>query len=183
MALDDLIQFLENKKDELFNATDYLIGFYKTLSESIHTLIVPFRNSFSPGINLKSSIDSENKKISFTKHTLQSIEGESENNSVWIINLINNIFAIRNKYLRNPHFIDLPDINDIKRVHADINRFLDELYSQNISLISQDSVSEMSILARQKKKDIEILLEKNINPYFVRLEQIKTDEYSIRLRP
>lgn len=183
MALDELVKFLDDEKEKLFKATPNLKEFYNTLSEAIRTLTVPFRNSFSPDINIKSSIDPENKRITFSKHPLQSIEGQVQNNTDWLINLINNIYAIQNKYLQSPYFIELTDINDIKRVHSDISKFLDELYLQNTSLILKDSSSEMSILARQKKRDIEDLLGNHINPYYKRLEHIKKDEYNVRLRP
>jgi len=76
----------------------------------------------------------------------------------------------------------LKEIAEIRRVHADIRQFLEELYLKNSVWILQDPTSEASVLARQKRKDIEELLKDRIDPFFERLEQIKIDEYSIRLR-
>lgn len=179
MALDELVQFLDQEKEKLYESSDSLKGFYHTLLESVRTLTVPFRNAFSPESSIRPALDPDRKEIVFHKHDLQSLEGEVQNNTVWMVNLVNNIFAIQNKYLQNMYFIELSDIIDIRQVHADIIKFLNELYNKYQTSISN---SEMSLLAGQKKKDINDLLENHIDTYFQRLEQIKIDEYTIRIR-
>ena len=179
MALAELIQFLDEEKGKLFEAFTSLKGFYHTLLESARTLTVPFRNSFAPESNIKPALDPEQDKIVFIKHGLQSLEGEVQNNTDWLINILNNIFAIQNKYLQSPYFIELKDIDDIRKVHDDISKFLNHLYEHHLSAIPN---AEMSLLARQKKNDIEDLLENHIDHFFKRMEQVKVDEYIIRLR-
>jgi len=180
MAVNELIQLLEDEREALFRTTDTLKSVYQTLAESIRTLTVPFRNAFAPEANIKPGIKSEQKRLVFSRHELQSLEGEVQNNTAGLIHLINNLYAIQNTFLQSPYFIDLTDISDIRQVHGDIRRFLDELYQNHARTISN---ADMSTLADQKKKDIEEILAEHIEPFFSHLAQIKSDEYSVRLRP
>jgi len=180
MAVNELIQLLEDEREALFKTTDTLKSVYQTLAESIRTLTVPFRNAFAPEANIKPGIKSEQKRLVFSRHELQSLEGEVQNNTAGLIHLINNLYAIQNTFLQSPYFIDLTDISDIRQVHGDIRRFLDELYQYHARTISN---ADLSSLAGQKKKDIEEILAEHIEPFFSHLAQIKSDEYLVRLRP
>ena len=182
MGLSEMLHYLEEEKERLFAGAAEVKDLYRSLADSIRTLPVPFRRSFSPDSGIAAALDSESKKIVFHKHNLQSSEGEVQNNTRWLAELINNVYAIRNSFMSNVHFVELKEIAEIRRVHADIRQFLEELYLKSSVWILQDPNSEASVLARQKRKDIEELLKDRIDPFFERLEQIKIDEYSIRLR-
>jgi hypothetical protein len=182
MAISELLRRLEEEKEALLNSAGDIKDLYRSLSESIRTLTVPFRRSFAPESNIQAALDPEAREISFYKHDLQSSEGEVQNNSRWLTGLINNISAIRNTYMTSPRFIELKEIGDIRRVHADIRQFLENLFLKNSVWILQDPNSEASVLARQKKKDIDELLSQRIDPFFETLELITIDEYSVRLR-
>ena len=116
MAVNELIQLLEDEREALFKTTDTMKSVYQTLAESIRTLTVPFRNAFAPEANIKPGIKSEQKRLVFSRHELQSLEGEVQNNTAGLIHLINNLYAIQNTLLRSPYFIDLTDISDIRQV-------------------------------------------------------------------
>jgi len=182
MGLIEVLHYLEEEKERLFAGTADVRDLYRSLAESIRTLPVPFRRSFAPDSGINAAIDPESRKITFGKHGLQSTEGEVQDNTRRLSELINNVYAIRNSILGNAHFVELKEIADIRKVHADIRQFLEELYRKNTVWILQDPNSEASVLARQKRKDIEELLRERIDPFFERLEQIKIDEYSLRLR-
>ncbi|MQY77051.1 MAG: hypothetical protein GH155_05400 [Spirochaeta sp.] len=180
MVANELIQLLEDEQEALFKTTDTLKSVYQTLVESIRTLTVPFRNAFAPEANIKPGIKSDQKRLVFSSYELQSLEGEVQNNTAGLIHLINNLYAIQNTFLQSPYFIDLTDINDIRQVHGDIRKFIGELYQYHARTISN---MDLSALADQKKKDIEEILAEHIEPFFSHLAQIKSDEYSLRLRP
>jgi hypothetical protein len=182
MGLIEVLHYLEEEKERLLAGTADVRDLYRSLAESIRTLSVPFRRSFAPDSSINVAIDPESRKITFGKHGLQSTEGEVQDNTRRLSELINNVYAIRNSFLGNAHFVELKEIADIRKVHADIRRFLEELYMKNTVWILQDPNSEASVLARQKRKDVEELLKERIDPFFERLEQIRIDEYSLRLR-
>jgi len=182
MGLNEVLHYLEEEKERLLAGTADLRDLYRSLAESIRTLSVPFRRSFAPEGGIDAAIDPESLKITFHKRGLQSTEGEVQDNTHRLIELINNVYAIRNSFLGNAHFVELKEIADIRKVHADIRQFLEEMYMKNTVWILQDPNSEASVLARQKRKDIEELLKERIDPFFERLEQIRIDEYSLRLR-
>jgi hypothetical protein len=182
MGLIEVLQYLEEEKERLLAGGADIRDLYRSLAESIRTLSVPFRRSFAPDSGINAAIDPESRKLTFHKRGLQSSEGEVQDNTRRLSELINNVYAVRNSFLENAHFVDLREINDIRKVHADIRQFLEELYMKNTVWILQDPNSEASVLARQKRKDIEELLKERIDPFFERLEQIRIDEYSLRLR-
>jgi hypothetical protein len=182
MGLIEVLHYLEEEKERLLAGAADIRDLYRSLAESIRTLSVPFRRSFAPDSGIDAAIDPESRKITFHKHGLQSTEGEVQDNTRRLSELINNVYAIRNSFLGNAHFVELKEIADIRKVHADIRQFLEELYMKNTVWILQDPNSEASVLARQKRKDIEELLKERIDPFFERLEQIRIDEYSLRLR-
>jgi len=182
MGLNEVLNYLEEEKEQVLAAAADIRDLYRSLAESIRTLSVPFRRSFAPDSSINASIDPENRTITFHKPGLQSTEGEVQDNTRRLGELINNVYAIRNSFLGNAHFVELKEIADIRKVHADIRQFLEELYMKNTVWILQDPNSEASVLARQKRKDVEELLKERIDPFFERLEQIRIDEYSLRLR-
>jgi hypothetical protein len=182
MELSEMLRYLEEEKEKLLARTSDVRDLYRSLADSIRTLSVPFRRSFTPDSGINAALDPETTKIIFGRHDLQSTEGEVQNNTRWLAELINNVYAIRNSLMANAHFVELKEIAEIRRVHADIRQFLEELYMKNTVWILQDPTSEASVLARQKRKDIEELLKERIDPFFEKLEQIKIDEYSLRLR-
>ncbi len=182
MGLIEVLHYLEEEKERLLAGAADVRDLYRSLAESIRTLSVPFRRSFAPDSGIDAAIDPETRKITFHKHGLQSTEGEVQDNTRRLSELINNVYAVRNSFLDNPHFVELKEIADIRKVHADVRQFLEDLYMKNTVWILQDPNSEASFLARQKRKDIEELLKERIDPFFERLEQIRIDEYSLRLR-
>ena len=182
MGLTEVLRYLDEEKERLLAAAADIRDLYRSLAESIRTLSVPFRRSFAPNSGIDAAIDSESRKITFRKRGLQSTEGEVQDNTRRLSELINNVYAIRNSFLANAYLAELKEIADIRKVHADIRQFLEELYMKNTVWILQDPNSEASVLARQKRKDIEELLKERIDPFFERLEQIRIDEYSLRLR-
>jgi hypothetical protein len=182
MGLIEVLDYLEEEKEQLLAGAADVRDLYRSLAESIRTLSVPFRRSFAPDSGIDAAIDPETRKITFHKHGLQSTEGEVQDNTRRLSELINNVYAVRNSFLDNPHFVELKEIADIRKVHAEVRQFLEDLYMKNTVWILQDPNSEASVLARQKRKDIEELLKERIDPFFERLEQIRIDEYSLRLR-
>ena len=182
MGLAELMQFLDGEKEKLLGRSEEIRDLYRSLSESLRTLPVPFRNSFAPESSIKSALIPQAQKITFSKPTLRSSEGEVHDNTRWLVSLINNLEVIRGRLLDSPHFIELPDIGDIRRVHADVRKFMEELYLQNSGRLLRDPNAEAASLARQKLKDVEALLLQHIDPFVERLEQLKLDEYSLRLR-
>jgi hypothetical protein len=182
MGLNEVLHYLEEERERLLAESADVRDLYRSLSESIRTLSVPFRRSFAPDSTINAAIDPDNRKITFHKHGLQSSEGEVQDNTRRLSGLINNVHAIRNAFLANAHFMELKEIADSRKVHAEIRRFLEELYNSNTVWILQDPNSEAAVLARQKRKDVEELLKERIDPFFERLEQIIIDEHSIRLR-
>jgi hypothetical protein len=182
LSLAELVSFLDEEKEKLLQRNEEIRDLYRSLTESLRTLTVPFRNSFLAESSINSALNPDSDRITFAQHNLRSSGGEVENNTRWLVSLINNIHAVRNRYLQSPHFIELPDIADVRRLHADVRKFMEELYLQHSVWMLREPNAEGAVLARQKRKDAEELLREQIDPFFERLEQIKIDEYSLRLR-
>lgn len=182
MGLSELMQFLEAEKDTLLGRCGEIRDLYRSLVESLRTLPVPFRNSFAPESSIRSALNPEAQKITFSKLTLRSSEGEVEDNTRWLVSLVDNLEVIRGRLLASPYFVELPDIGDIRRVHADVRKFMEELYLQNSGWLLHDPNAESAALARQKRKDVEELLARHIDPFVERFAQIMLDQYSLRLR-
>jgi hypothetical protein len=179
--METLLQFLEQEREKLFQTTGSLQELLGSLAETLRTLSGPLRNSFTSAGTILSALKPEADKVSFGKPELQSLDGEVQANTSRLINLINNLYAIRNRYISDPHFIEFSHLSDIEQVLAEIKGFLTELYGRNAALV--EASSESSALARQKRRDIEELLDSRVAPWFARLRQLKTDEYLARLRP
>jgi regulator of replication initiation timing len=182
MGLAELVQFLEGEKESLLAGGAGVRDLYRSLSESLRTLPLLLRNSFAPESSLKSALDPQAQKILFSKPTLRSSEGEVQDNTSWLASLLNNLEVVRSRLLADPHLLEIPDLGDIRRVHADVRKFMEELYLQNSGWMLRDPNAEPAALARQKRKDVEELLSQHLDPFVERLEQLKLDEYSLRLR-
>ncbi len=182
MGLSELMQFLEAEKESLLAGGAEVRDLYRSLGESLRTLPQLLRNSFAPESSLMSALDPQAQKISFSKATLRSSEGQVQDNTRWLASLLNNLEVVRGRLLSDPRLLELPDIGDIRRVHADVRKFTEELYLQNSGWLLRDPNAEASALARQKRKDVEELLAGHIDPFVERLEQLKLDEYGLRLR-
>jgi hypothetical protein len=182
MGLSELVQFLETEKESLLAGGAEVRDLYRSLGESLRTLPLLLRNSFAPEANLMSALEPQARKFSFSKPTLRSSEGEAQDNTRWLASLLNNLEVIRGRLLSDPRLLELPDIGDIRRVHADVRKFMEELYLQNSGWMLRDPNAEAAALARQKRKDVEELLAQHIDPFAERLEQLKLDEYGLRLR-
>jgi hypothetical protein len=105
-----------------------------------------------------------------------------QDNTRWLASLLNNLEVIRERLLANPEALQPADIGDIRRVHADARKFVEELYLQNSGWMLRDPNAEAAALARQKRKDVEDLLTERLDPFVERMEQLKLDEYTLRLR-
>jgi hypothetical protein len=179
--METLLQFLEQEREKLFQTTGSLQELLGSLAETLRTLSGPLRSCFTSAEAILSALKPDADKVSFSKPELQSLDGEVQANTSRLINLINNLYAIRNRYIQDPHFIEFSHLSDIEQVQAEIKRFLEELYGKNAALV--EGSSENSALARQKRRDVEELLVAHMAPWFGRLRQLKTDEYLARLRP
>ena len=182
MGLAELLQFLEEEQENLLAGGAEVRDLYRSLSESLRTLPLLLRNSFAPEASLKSSLDPQAQKISFSQPTLHSSEGEVQDNTRWLASLLNNLEVVRGRLLADPRLLELPGIGDIRRVHADVRKFMEELYLQNSGWMLRDPNAEAAALARQKRKDVEELLSQQVDPFVEGLELLRLDEYSLRLR-
>jgi hypothetical protein len=182
MGLTELIEFLEAEKLGLLAGAAEVRDLYRSLAESLRTLPLALRNSFAPESALLGALDPQARKISFSKPSLRSSEGEAQDNTRWLASLLNNLEVVREHLLATPQALQLADIADIRRVHADMRKFLEELYLQNSGWMLRDPNAEAAALARQKRKDVEELLSQRLDPFVERMEQLKLDEYSLRLR-
>lgn len=181
MGLAELMQFVDSEKDALLRQSGEVADVYRSLVESLRTLPICFRESFVAE-SIHRAPGSPPGKISFARPTLRSSEGEVHDNTRWLLSIINNLQFVRTHHLADPYFIELPDIADIRLVHEDVRTFLEEVYRQNSAWMLRDPASEAVALARQKRKDVEDLLTKRIEPFVERLGQLRADEYSLLLR-
>lgn len=182
MELSEGLQYLEEQRAGVLTEVSIVRDLYRSLAESIRTLSVPFRRSFATDSGIDSAVDPESKKIVVQKRGPLSTDGDLRNNTNRLATLVNNVYAIRNTFLENARLVELKEITMARKVHEEIQWFLEELYSSNSAWILQDPNSEAAVLARQKRKDIEELLKERIDPFFEKLEQIKIDEYRLRVR-
>jgi len=182
MGWTELMQFLEGEKESLLSRGAEVRDLYRSLAESLRTLPLLLRNSFAPEASLQSALDPQARKISFSKPTLRSSEGEVQDNTRWLASLLGNLEVVRVLLLADPRLLALTELADVRRVHADLRKFMEELYLQNSGWMLRDPNAEAAALARQKRKDVEELLAQHIDPFVERLEQLKLDEYSLRLR-
>ncbi len=182
MALTELLDFLEAEKKNLLAGWSEVRDLYRSLAESLRTLPLALRNSFAPESVLLEALDPQAQKISFSKPALRSSEGEVQDNTRWLASLLNNLEVVRERLLASPQALELADLGDLRRVHADARKFIEELYLQNSGWLLRDPNAEPAALARQKRKDVEELLSEHLDPFVERMEQLKLDEYCLRLR-
>ncbi len=182
MGLTELMQFLEAEKETLHGRGAEVRDLYRSLAESLRTLPLLLRSSFAPEASLQSALDPQARKISFSKPTLRSSEGEVQDNTRWLASLLDNLEVVRVHLLADPRLLALDELADIRRVHADLRKFMEELYSQNSGWLLRDPNAEAAALARQKRKDVEELLAQHLDPFVERLESLRLDEYRLRLR-
>jgi hypothetical protein len=179
--METLAEFLVEEREKLFQTAGALQELLGSLAETLRTLSGPLRGSFASADTIQSALNLEGDKLVFGGLELQSLDGEIASNTSRLIDLVNNLYAIRNGYLQNPHFVELADLAEIEQVQSEIKVFLEELFGKGAAAL--EAHSESAALARQKKRDIEELLQAHVAPWFARLRQIKTDEYLARLRP
>ncbi len=182
MGLTELFEFLEGEKKNLLAGGAEVRDLYRSLADSLRTLPLALRNSFAPESVLQAALQPQAQKISFSKPALRSSEGEVQDNTRWLASLLNNLEVVRERLLASPQALELADIGDIRRVHADARKFMEELYLQNSAWMLRDPNAEPAALARQKRKDVEELLSEHLDPFVERMEQLKLDEYGLRLR-
>jgi hypothetical protein len=104
-----------------------------------------------------------------------------EYNTARLVDLINQVYGIRNEVIANLETTESASLLRTREIHAEILGFVGELYQQNTSWILQDPGAEVSIMARQKRRDIEELLKEEIDPYFERFMTLRRDENRVRL--
>jgi hypothetical protein len=181
MSVSELLEFLEHTRRELLERSSEVSDLYRSLSESLRTLAVPFRNSLASINNLDSSLNRENRKLKASSKAPEAKPGTVEYNTARLVDLINQVYAIRNEVIANLEATETASLLRVREIHAEILAFIGELYQQNTSWILQDPGAEVSIMARQKRRDIEELLKEEIDPYFERIMTLRRDENRVRL--
>jgi hypothetical protein len=181
MSLSELLEFLEQSRSALLERAGEVSDLYRSLSESLRTLAVPFRNSLASITTIDGSLKPENAKLGPPPRMAELKPGSVEHNTERLVGLINQIYAIRNSVIPVLGTVESESLDRAREIHADILRYVGELYQQNTSWILQDPGAETSVMARQKRRDIEELLGEEIDPYFDRLITLRRDEYQARL--
>ncbi len=179
MGTDELTFFLEEELSRLLEGLPDLRDVYQTLWESIRTLPIPLRSRFAPDAEIRARLAPEATEIHLSEPEPE--EGETQANTRVLADLVNSTGTICNVHLADPASIELEDLHSISAVHAVIRPFLEQLYRQATPLGRQGG-AQMAALARQKRKDIETLLERYVEPFFVRLTWIREDQYRLALR-
>jgi hypothetical protein len=181
MSLSELLEFLEQTRSALLERAGEVSDLYRSLSESLRTLAVPLRNSLASISTIDGSLDAESTKLSPTTKSQDLRPGSVEHNTERLVDLINHLYAVRNTVIPSLDSPDVDKLGRVREVHAEVLHFVEELYQQNTSWILQDPGAEASVMARQKRRDIEELLNEEIDPYFERLITLRRDEYRARL--
>ena len=181
METDELIQFLESEKTKVTADVERIGNLFQTLSESLATLVIPFRDIF--GADLAKTIEPEGEPaaIHIGTHKLQSAEGQIHDNIVWLRQIVANIRVVL-RHLRHVNSLDLPKLLDIEKINADIREFLERLYALRRTAAAQNNRSPMPQLAQKKRQDIEGILTAQLDPYVRRLIQITKDSHFLSLR-
>jgi uncharacterized small protein (DUF1192 family) len=174
-----LFDLLDKEKEKLFQAKSYISTYYYEIATSLETLrdnIFPY--SFTSNNLWKTAINKSSTTLSAPEITPDNLRDDPEFNSTMLISLINDIYAIQNVYLNRPSQIELRDIKLINNIHNSLLIFLQNQYShQNLASFKKKQLE----LAVSIKTSIENRIINNINPFFQRLEMIKSDEYFIYL--
>ncbi|RPJ09658.1 MAG: hypothetical protein EHM28_00945 [Spirochaetaceae bacterium] len=179
MSFKDLPKFLSMEREKLFKAKDYLISYYFQVITSLEGLrnhLFPY--AFSNDKEWKNGVNSKSTRISVPDLIPKNIHDDALFNSNTLIAVINNLYAIQNSYLSDPHVIDIMDIRVIRTAHTFLLAFLTEQFSTpSVNLLAK----QQKELAFALKQSIEDRIEKNITPFFDRLEMILSDEYIVTL--
>lgn len=174
-----LFDLLDKEKEKLFQAKSYIITYYYEIATSLESLrdnIFPY--SFTSNNLWKTAINKSSASLSVPDLIFENLRDDPEFNSNMLITLINDIYTIQKVYLDRPSQIDLQDIKLINKVHNFLLIFLQNQYShQNLAPFKKKQLE----LALSIKTSIENRIINNINPFFQRLEMIKSDEYVIYL--
>ncbi|MBN1836476.1 MAG: hypothetical protein JW820_11540 [Spirochaetales bacterium] len=181
MSLPELLEFLEGERSALLERASEVSDLYRSLSESLRTLAVPFRSSLASMGSFESALNRENRELRSTGKPSEGKPGDMEHNTSRLVALINQVYAVRNLVLPALESTESGELSQVRQLHAEILAFLEELYQQNTAWILQDPGAEASIMARQKRRDIEEILKEEIDPFFERLTALRRDLYSLRL--
>jgi len=181
MALEDLRQFLQQEKQRLFQAKDYIVTYYQQIIGSLISLRDNlFRFAYNQRQNWRDEIDLRATLINLPNLKLSSIIVDPEFNANALLNLINNLYAVQNAYCLNPSIIEKYDIKLIRKLHNFLMDYLNELYSSNNY---QNLSKQQKELALSLKQAIAERLKNTLAPFFDRLEMILEDEYRVQLYP
>ncbi|MBN1697025.1 MAG: hypothetical protein JW881_05900 [Spirochaetales bacterium] len=174
-------QIVEKELQNLIKATEFIQSFYTQIYDSIINLRDNvFTNAFTSNQEWKKSLDPSAETLQFPQFTLQSLEGEIQNNADLIVTVLNNIQAIENISLKNPESMSIASLNTMKELNTYIIAFIQRLYSHDhLSVLASQRLN----LAKNIRESIAQVFENNINPYIERFITIKQDEYRIKLRP
>jgi hypothetical protein len=174
-----LFDLLDREKEKLFQAISYISTYYYEIITGLQSLrenIFPY--SFTSNNLWKTAINKDNTVLKVQEPGADTLRDDPEFNSNLLLTLINNIYAIQNTYLANPSQIEVYDIKCIQKTHNLLLIFLHNQYShQNLAPFKKKQLE----LAVSIKTSIENRIINNINPFFQRLEMIKSDEYFIYL--
>lgn len=179
-GMEEIKKILQNEKANLFKATEYIISFYT----QVHNSIINIRENLFPGAfssdqTWKEVLNTEPIALSFPEYSLQSVEGEMQNNSETIVVVLTNIQGIQNLYLKNAQKITIKDIQRIKKANHYTLDFVQRLYSRdNMILIAEQRLK----LAKTIRSNIEKIFENNVMPFIEKVETILVDEYKINIR-
>ena len=179
--MEEIKKILQNEKENLYKAIEYILSFYTQVSNSIINIRENlFPSAFSSSQTWKEDLNLENLSLSFPEFNLQSVEGEMQNNSESIVYVLNNIRGIQNLHLKVPEKITVKDIQEIKKANLYLLDFIQRLYSRdNMSLLSDQRLN----LAKAVRNNVVKIFENNITPYIDKVEAILVDEYKITIRP
>jgi hypothetical protein len=179
MALNELLEFLGDEKARLFKAVDYISTYYQQIAEALEALrdnLLPY--SFSPRASWKEGVDKRASVIKVPELRPQNVYGDPDFNSTVIVQLINNILAVRNTALANLEGVSIADCRLIARSHQFLLAFLEEQFSNsNIAALKKPQRD----LAFSVKHTIEKRVRENIDPFFAHLEMILDDVYRVKL--
>ena len=180
MNFQELADLLQNEKTRLLQATKFIIAFYEQIFNSIVSLRDSLLNhAFPTDTEWKNQLSVKNTTLHFQEFQLISTEGRIQNNSDFIISVLNNLQAIRNTYLPNLEQAKLSEIEKIIAVNKYTWEFIKRLFQkENLTFISGQRLE----VANSIKTSIKDRLDNNIGPFFNYLEQIVKDEFRILLR-
>ena len=173
--------FLEKEKSRLLQAREFMESFYKQIYNSIINLRdTLFSHAFPDEADWKKQLLPNCTTFSLQDYQLISTEGKIQNNSEFIVNVLNNIQAILNLYIPRLDTFSLSNGETVKAVNKYTWDFIQRLYAkENTTFLAGQRLEAANTI----KGNIKDRLENNIAPFFSYLEQILLDEYTVILRP